>query len=121
VKSTFISQPSQNVQIAMSTPVSGLGCSLSSVAFASLAHSAHLGFIRSTLATTPIASSATILTDATVATSTYATYALGVVAETAAENMTHVNGLACTPPAAKKHDRKNNWQLRPLSLCGESG
>jgi hypothetical protein len=115
VKTTFISQPSQNVQIAMSTPVSGLGCSLSSIAFAFSAHSAHSGFVRSTLATTPMS------TIATVATSTYATYALGVVAEAAAENMTHVNGLACTPPAAKKHDRKNNWQLRPLSLCGESG
>jgi hypothetical protein len=43
------------------------------------------------------------------------------VAEAAGANTTYVAGLACTPSAAKKHDRKNNWQQRPLSLCGSSG
>jgi hypothetical protein len=43
------------------------------------------------------------------------------VAEAAGANTTYVAGLACTPSAAKKHDRKNNWQQRPLSLCGRSG
>jgi hypothetical protein len=46
------------------------------------------------------------------------------VAEAAGANgvtPTYVAGLACTPSAAKKHDRKNNWQQRPLSLCGSPG
>jgi hypothetical protein len=43
------------------------------------------------------------------------------VAEAAGANPTYVAGLACTPSAAKKHDRKYNWQQRPLSLCGRSG
>jgi hypothetical protein len=43
------------------------------------------------------------------------------VAEAAGATTTYVAGLACTPSAAKKHDRKNNWQQRPLSLCGRSG
>ena len=44
----------------------------------------------------------------------------GVAAETA-NATTRLSGLAYANCAAKKHDRKYNWQLRPLSLRGGSG
>lgn len=44
----------------------------------------------------------------------------GVAAGTA-NPTTPVSGLAFAPRAAKKHDRKYNWQQRPLSLRGGTG
>jgi hypothetical protein len=113
VKTTFVSQESLNAIATMSAPMSGLVCSPSSPAIlsTSTAQAGFVGFVG--FAGLAIAN--------TASNSTYAFSANGVVTEAAAANMTHVIGLACTPPAAKKHDRKYNWQLRPLSLCGESG